>query len=44
MFCVCNLNRKIYPHLANRLSEFRQHLVDTSSEMSELKVWEMQGE
>lgn len=34
--------RKLYPDVKADLDKFRQHLVDTSSEMAPLKVWQFQ--
>ena len=34
----------MYPELQTDLDSFRQHLLETSSEMTPLKVWQLQGE
>lgn len=37
------VTRKKHPDLQKDLDSFRQHLLETSSEMSPLKVWQLQG-
>jgi len=35
--------RTVYPELKEQLKELRKHLVESTNEMSPLKVWQMQG-
>ena len=37
------LSRKIYPELQDNLVEYRQHLLDGTNEVPELKAWQVQG-
>ena len=35
--------RKKYPELKDNLTEYRQHLLDSTNEVPELKQWQLQG-
>ncbi len=35
--------RQLYPELMENLDDFRTHLVESTSEMTQLKVWQLQG-
>lgn len=35
--------RKTHPELTDQLGELRRHLLESSTDMAPLKVWEMQG-
>ena len=35
--------RKMYPDLKEQLTEYKQHLLDSTNEIPELKAWQMQG-
>ena len=37
------LCRKLHPELKSNLAEFKQHLIDSTSDLAPLKVWQLQG-
>lgn len=43
LYCVLFTSRKSHPELQEELGELRKHLLESTNDMTPLKVWELQG-